>query len=172
MKIVLLGYMASGKSTIGKYLSARLFLPFIDLDDYIEQREEKSISEIFKDEGEIYFRNKEHQYLKELLEKKEDFILSLGGGTPCYGGNMDLIIQTKDVKSVYLQASIKTLQDRIEAQKNKRPLVANLSDNDLTEFIAKHLFERRYFYDKADFKIVIDDKEMTEIVAEIRILLH
>ena len=84
MKIVLLGYMASGKSTIGREISKKLDMKFIDLDDYISKREKRSISEIFKVEGEIYFRKIESSYLGEILNSKDSFILSLGGGTPCY----------------------------------------------------------------------------------------
>ena len=91
MKIVLLGYMASGKSTIGKDLSKNLEVPFIDLDDYIENKFEKSITNIFKEEGEIFFRLQEHEAIKEILENEDRFVLSLGGGTPCYANNMNLI---------------------------------------------------------------------------------
>ena len=88
MKIVLIGYMASGKSTIGKILAKELNLSFIDLDHYISDREQMSIPEIFNQKGEIYFRKIETKCLLEVLEKEQEFILSLGGGTPCYGNNM------------------------------------------------------------------------------------
>ena len=91
MKIVLLGYMASGKSNIGKKLSKKLSMSFIDLDDYIIEKEKMTISDIFKAKGEIYFRLIENKYLKEILLEKKDFILSLGGGTPCYANNMEEI---------------------------------------------------------------------------------
>lgn len=170
MKIVLLGYMASGKSTIGKQLSKRINLPFIDLDAYIEEQEKKTVSTIFKEEGEVYFRLKEHQYLKELLNKKERFILSLGGGTPCYANNMKLIKENKETVSVYLFTSVRVLVNRILNNKNSRPLVANLEDDELKEFIAKHLFERSYFYEQADEKIIINKKSIEEIVAELHFL--
>lgn len=172
MKVVLLGYMASGKSTIGKFLASRTFLPFVDLDEYIEDREKKSISEIFKEEGDIYFRNKEHKYLKELLSKKEDCIISLGGGTPCYAGNMDIITGDEGTKSVYLQANINTIVNRLQKNRQSRPLVASFNEEELQEFVAKHLFERRYFYEKANFKVKIDDKSIKEIVTELRRLLY
>jgi len=171
MKIVLIGYMASGKSTIGKYLADRLFFPFLDLDDYIEKQEKKSIANIFKDKGEIYFRQIEHKYLKEILLSKESFVLSLGGGTPCYANNMSLI-NNSNVSSFYLQSSIKTLVDRLIREKNKRPLVASLENEKISEFVAKHLFERGVFYNKANFIINIDSKSTSEIVKEIRILLN
>ena len=171
MKIVLLGYMASGKSTIGREISKKLDMKFIDLDDYISKREKRSISEIFKVEGEIYFRKIESLYLGEILNSKDSFILSLGGGTPCYSNNMELILNS-DASSIYIKASIKTLVSRLIAEKNKRPLVADLEDDKLIEFVAKHLFERRFFYEQASITINTEDKSAEEITTEIGILLY
>lgn len=171
MKIILLGYMASGKSTIGKQLAAKLLIPFVDLDNYIEECEGKSIKKIFEEEGEIYFRNKEHEYLKELLNKNEDFVLSLGGGTPCYAGNIDVINSYTNVISVYLKANIRTLVNRLELDRVNRPLVASLTNEQLTEYIAKHLFERQFYYNQAKNVITIDSKSMEDIVDEINSLL-
>jgi len=172
MKIILLGYMGSGKTTIGIQLAKKLFLNFTDLDEFIEEKEQKSIKEIFEQKGEIYFRKIEHKYLKQFIKENESYVLSLGGGTPCYAGNLDLILHDKNNLSFYLRGSISTLFKRLSENKFKRPLINDLSDNQLTEFIAKHLFERSIFYDKATYKISIDDKEVQEIVTEIRILLH
>ena len=171
MKIVLLGYMASGKSTIGREISKKLDMKFIDLDDYISKREKRSISEIFKVEGEIYFRRIESLFLGEILNSKDSFILSLGGGTPCYSNNMELILNS-DASSIYIKASIKTLVSRLIAEKNKRPLVADLEDDKLLEFVAKHLFERRFFYEQASITVNTEDKSIEEIITEIRILLY
>ena len=172
MKIILLGYMGSGKTTIGIQLAKKLFLNFTDLDEFIEEKEQKSIKEIFEQKGEIYFRKIEHKYLKQFIKENESYVLSLGGGTPCYAGNLDLILHDKNNLSFYLRGSISTLFKRLSKNKFKRPLINDLSDNQLTEYIAKHLFERSVFYDKATYKISIDDKEVQEIVTEIRILLH
>ena len=171
MKIVLLGYMASGKSTIGREISKKLDMKFIDLDDYISKREKRSISEIFKVEGEIYFRKIESLYLGEILNSKDSFILSLGGGTPCYSNNMELILNS-EASSIYIKAGIKTLVSRLTAEKNKRPLVAELEDDKLVEFVAKHLFERRFFYEQASMTVNTEDKSLEEITTEIRILLY
>ncbi|MDB4098637.1 shikimate kinase [Polaribacter sp.] len=171
MKIVLLGYMASGKSTIGREISKKLDMKFIDLDDYISKREKTSISEIFKVKGEIYFRRIESLYLREILNSKDRFILSLGGGTPCYSNNMELILNS-EASSFYIKASIKTLVSRLTAEKNKRPLVAELEDDKLVEFVAKHLFERRFFYEQASMTVNTEDKSLEEITTEIRILLY
>ncbi|TXD49223.1 shikimate kinase [Polaribacter sp. IC073] len=171
MKIILLGYMASGKSTIGKEVSKKLYMNFIDLDDYISEQEKMSVLEIFKIKGEIYFRRIENTYLKEILNSEGNFVLSLGGGTPCYANNMELI-KNSEAKSVYIKASINTLVARLINEKSKRPLVASLDNEKITEFVAKHLFERRFFYEQADITLSIDKKTIEEIVTEIRIALH
>lgn len=166
MKIVLIGYMASGKSTIGKILAKELNLSFIDLDNYISDREQMSIPEIFTQKGEIYFRKIETKYLLEVLEKEQEFILSLGGGTPCYGNNMEIILNS-DAASVYLKASIPTITERIRTGKRKRPLVAHLSNEELPEFIGKHLFERQFYYLQSNHSIAVDGKQKYEIVDDL-----
>lgn len=171
MKIVLLGYMASGKSTIGRILAEKKQISFIDIDEYIEKKERKTVSEIFEQKGEIYFRKQEHIYLKELLEKEGNFILSLGGGTPCYAGNMDVLLSFNDVKSVYLKTSINTIVDRLINEKSKRPLVARLNKEELAEFVAKHLFERSYFYNQANYKVTVDNKTVDEAIEDLQSIL-
>lgn len=171
MKIVLLGYMASGKSTIGRILAEKKQISFIDLDEYIEKKERKTVSEIFEQKGEIYFRKQEHIYIKELLEKEGNFILSLGGGTPCYAGNMDVLLSFNDVKSVYLKTSINTIVDRLINEKSKRPLVARLNKEELAEFVAKHLFERSYFYNQANYKVTVDNKTVDEAIEDLQSIL-
>jgi shikimate kinase len=166
MKIALIGYMASGKSTIGKILAKELNLSFIDLDHYISDREQMSIPEIFTQKGEIYFRKIETKYLLEVLEKEQEFILSLGGGTPCYGNNMEIILNS-DAASVYLKASITTITERIRTGKRKRPLVAHLSNEELPEFIGKHLFERQFYYLQSNHSITVDGKQKYEIVDDL-----
>jgi len=164
--------MGSGKSVIGQELAKKLYFPFIDLDDYIEKQEKLTISEIFSQKGEIHFRKIEHIYLNELLNSDDKFILSLGGGTPCYAGNIDAILNADKSVSLYLQTSIKVLVERLIEGKTKRPLIANLSDDQINEFVAKHLFERRFYYEQAHKTIKTDSKSLEEIVTEIRMLLH
>jgi len=164
-KITLLGYMGSGKSTVGQILGEKLDLPVIDLDDYISEKEGLGIPEIFETQGEIYFRKRENAYLLELLNSNEHFVLALGGGTPCYANNMDAILEHSD--SYYLKASISTLSERLIKEKDHRPLIASLSEEQLTEFIAKHLFERRNFYEQAENIVVIDRKDPEQIATEI-----
>ena len=157
--------MGSGKSTIGKKVSELIKAPLIDLDDYIVAQEEMSIASIFEIKGEIYFRLQESKYLKQLLDRKGDLVLALGGGTPCYSNNMELIKNTSE--SFYLKASIQTLCNRLIKEKEQRPLIASFNDTQLTEFIAKHLFERRSFYQQSKYIIPIDDKTIEEIAAAI-----
>ncbi len=170
MKIVLVGYMGSGKSTIGKILANKLGLDFWDLDEYIETSEGSAISKLFKEKGEIYFRKKENEYLERLLKDEHNFVLSTGGGAPCYGNNMEVI--QKGTKNVfYLKVSIGELVKRLSTQKSERPLIKNIPDSDLPEFIGKHLFERGFFYEKAWHSILCDGKEAEEIAKEIRSFL-
>lgn len=158
--------MGSGKSTIGKVLSETTNLSFYDLDTYIEEKQQKSISEIFKTKGEIFFRKIEHQYLNELLDLKEEAIISLGGGTPCYANN-HLHFKKDHIESYYLKGSIKTLSNRLKLEIEQRPILNNTED-DLETFVAKHLFDRSYFYNKAKHKINIDNKTVFQICAEIK----
>ncbi len=168
MIVVLVGYMASGKSTLGKILAEKLNFEFQDLDDYIEKMENTTISAIFKLKGEVAFRMMETQYLKELLASKNNLVLSLGGGTPCYGNNMEVILKATNAKSIYLKASIPTLVSRLKTEKNKRPLLAHIeTDALLTEFIGKHLFERSQFYSLAEVTVTTDNKVEKDIVEEL-----
>lgn len=168
MIIVLIGYMASGKSTIGKILSSKLNYRFVDLDDFIESNENLNISEIFQTKGEIYFRKLESNYLNLLINDYDDIVLSLGGGTPCYANNINTIINSEKTTSIYLKASITTITKRLKNEKAKRPLVAHLkTEEDLIEFIGKHLFERSTYYNQANYSISIDDKTKEDIIEEI-----
>ncbi|MEP5253684.1 MULTISPECIES: shikimate kinase [Winogradskyella] len=168
MILVLIGYMGSGKSTIGKALAKSLSYRFLDLDDYISEQESASVSEIFKTKGEIYFRKKEMTHLKAILNAEEDTVLALGGGTPCYGNNMSIITESDNVKSFYLKLSIPNLVTRLSKEKDHRPLISHLqTKEDLTEFIGKHLFERSAYYSEADHVLVTDHKTPQEIIEAI-----
>ncbi|QLG44160.1 shikimate kinase [Costertonia aggregata] len=169
MKIVLVGYMGSGKSTVAKLLANAMKLKFLDLDNYIEQRLGSKIPIIFKERGELFFRKKEHEYLKCILDNENDLVLSVGGGTPCYAGNMDSIIEKADAV-FYLKVSLPVLVQRLSKEKENRPLIKNIPDEDLPEFIGKHLFERSFYYSQATYKVLCDKKEPKTIVDEIQSL--
>ncbi|MDN3607217.1 shikimate kinase [Kaistella yonginensis] len=169
MIISLIGYMGSGKSHISKVLSQKLDVKLIDFDKEIIFRNNMSIPEIFEKRGEIFFRKQEKLLLEEILSTEKTCILSLGGGTPAYYNNIEVITQKST--SIYLRTSVKTLTERLLKQKQKRPLIAKISDADLPEFIAKHLFERQPYYGQAKFTVITDSKTPEEIVAEIIALL-
>ena len=172
MKIFLLGYMGSGKSTLGKALSKTLSIPFKDLDQQIEDGEKITIPYMFKTKGELYFRKKEREYLLEELVNPISHIVALGGGTPCYYDNMDRLINSAH-HVIYCRASIHTLTKRLFQDKSNRPLISHLqSSQALQEFIGKHLFERNSIYQKAPLQIEVDDKPIEDSVQEIIQLLH
>ncbi len=171
--IILIGYMGCGKSTVGKRLAEINHMDYVDLDDYIEKKEGATIKDIFKNKGEVYFRKIETAYLQDCLSSLKNTVLSLGGGTPCFGVNMQTIVDAKNSSSVYLQTSIGGLAERLFKEKDKRPLIAHTTTVDeLTEFIAKHVFERSQYYLQSEFKVSTDSKSVSQIVDEIVELLN
>lgn len=168
MIVALMGYMGSGKSTIGKNLATVLNYKFLDLDEYISEQENCSIPELFKNKGEIYFRKKETQYLNEVLSTKDNLVLALGGGTPCYGNNINILLDNSNVNLFYLKLSIPNLVLRLFKEKDSRPLISHLTTKEeLTEFIGKHLFERTQYYNQASNIITSDNKSKKDILEEI-----
>ncbi|MTE27803.1 shikimate kinase [Winogradskyella ouciana] len=168
MIVVLMGYMGSGKSTIGKELATLLKYNFLDLDDYISEKENATISDIFKDKGEIYFRKKETEYLKEIIDSYNDIVLALGGGTPCYGNNLKILNDDKKVVTIYLKLSIPLLATRLYAERDNRPLISHLSsEEELLEFIGKHIFERTQYYNQAQHIITTDHQTKKDILEAI-----
>lgn len=169
-KIVLLGYMGCGKSTIAKRLSKNINVPFVDLDDYIAEKTNLSVSAIFEQRGEIYFRKVEHESFVTLLSSPEPLIIGLGGGTPCYANN-HVLLKQEGITSFYLKASIETLFDRLSFNKSKRPLIADKTNEEMKEFIAMHVFERSYYYNQALHTVVVDGKTVDETIDDIILLL-
>ena len=171
MKIILLGYMGSGKSTIGQTLANELNLSFVDLDHAIEKEIGMSIRDFFEASGELKFRRLENDVLEKVILENRSMILSTGGGTPCYGNNLELMKSALKTKVFYLKASIKTLSERLVSEKDTRPLIQAIREEDLPEFISKHLFERSSFYLQAHHVIDIDQKSVKTIAKEIIELL-
>ena len=170
-KVILVGYMGSGKSIIGQLLSEKTGVLFLDLDQIIEAREKSSIKKIFETKGEIYFRKLEHLIFEELVQSSQNFILSTGGGTPCYANNHKML-SGAGIFSIYLAASVDTLCNRLYSQQEKRPLLLNKSENELKDFIAKHVFERNYYYNQTNYIIDTNNKTPDAIVNEINVLLQ
>ena len=164
MKYFLIGFMGSGKSYIGKKICEKINLSHIDLDDYIAKHEHKSISNIFFENGEVYFREIEKQYLSKIINK-DNFLLSTGGGTPIYNNNLDLM--NLHGLTIYLRYSHKTLYNRLKNSRDKRPLIKDLSNSELKQFIKQELDKREETYNKA--KVVIqEDTSINKIIRLLR----
>jgi shikimate kinase len=154
--------MGSGKSTVGQGLAKELNLQFIDLDNYIEERNFMTIPEIFASAGEDGFRKVEQHALKELSEF-ENVVVATGGGTPCFFDNMELIKRTGI--SVFLNGSPRILAERLMVSKTERPLIKGKSREELAEFIHETLNKRDYWYKQADLIIDFDsDLKVPEVL--------
>jgi shikimate kinase len=145
-RIYIIGFMGSGKSTAGKKLAATLEWQFLDLDIQIERQEGQSIKDIFSSHGEDHFREIESKTLLN-LNTSENTVISTGGGTPCYGNNMDYLISTGLV--VYLKMTPGQLMSRLERSTRDRPLIKKLNKKELLKFISDKLLEREEYYLKA-----------------------
>jgi shikimate kinase len=162
MRIYLIGYMGSGKSTVGRELATALNLQFIDLDSYIEERNFKTIPEIFDSVGEDGFRKAEQRALHEISEF-ENVVVATGGGAPCFFDNMELIKQTGI--SVYLNGTPRIIAERLMNSKTERPLIKGKSKKELAEFIHETLNKRDYWYKQASLIINFDhDLSIPEIL--------
>src|SRR5690606_38082227 len=166
-KIILVGNMGSGKSVVGERLAKISDLEYYDLDQIIEKSEGKPITDLFQNKGEIYFRKVESQLYREFLEKETSFVLSLGGGTPCYANN-HLLLQQEDVLSFYLKTPVSTLVERLKNEKQNRPILAHLPDSELEEYLNKLLFDRSFYYHQAKYIINTEGKTVDEIAQEIK----
>ena len=172
-RIILVGYMGSGKTTVGKALSKETGMMFYDLDWYIENRMRKSVSQIFAEKGEDSFRKIEYNMLHEVAEF-EDVIISCGGGTPCFFDNMDYLNQQGDV--VYLKATPETLYKHLLMAKVERPLLKGKSAEELIDYITEHLKQRAPFYEKAryvlDVSVLDEYDKIRTSVATLRTMLN
>ncbi|MDR1632933.1 MAG: shikimate kinase [Dysgonamonadaceae bacterium] len=147
-KFFLIGYMGSGKTTVGKQLARELNLQFMDLDLFIENRYHKSISAIFEEKGEAAFRKIERKALMEMLDF-ENVVISTGGGTPCFFDNIDLMNQSGI--TIYLKVSVDELVERLKNAKQKRPLIKNKDSEEIKDYITANLGKREQFYNQATF---------------------
>ena len=171
-RIILLGYMGAGKTTVGRALAKRLGLRFYDLDWYIETRFCKKVSQIFAQEGEEGFRRKERNMLHEVAEF-EDVIISLGGGAPCFFDNMDYINQQGD--TIYLKGSTEVLYEHLMLARGKRPLLEGKTPDELKAYIEESLQVREPFYSKAkytyDIQFLGTGEKVNQSVEEICLML-
>ncbi len=162
-RIILIGYMGAGKTTIGRQLAMALGLQFYDLDWYIEMRYHKKVSEIFAEHGEEHFRDLEQRMLHEVAEF-EDVVISCGGGTPCYGDNMQYMNQ--QAETVYLKLTPETLCEHLMMGRTVRPLILGKTGDELQEYIRQSLEAREPFYSQAKHIVdvsLMDNFEKIEI---------
>ncbi len=157
MKLFLVGFMGSGKTHWGKLLAKKLQLPFFDMDRVITEKEQKTIADIFSDKGEEHFRYMEREVLEKIVEENEHFVLSCGGGTPCFFNNIQFMKQKGKV--VWLNTKIDTLVKRLLIDKNKRPLLKNIADQELKSYILKKILGRKLYYEQAD--IVVNEESLS-----------
>lgn len=163
MKIFLIGYMASGKSTLGQMMAEELHLPFIDLDQEIEETEGKTISEIFAQEnGESLFRELEKDELNDIIKHRDKFVMATGGGTPCYHDGILQMNQTGT--TIFLDVSEKEIERRLKTSEIRRPLLDEKSETQTTEFIEKNLAERRPLYEQAGFILRSDNVGLADLL--------
>lgn len=154
--------MGCGKSTLGKKLANKLNKPFFDLDEEIEKKEGVSINELFEKNGEDNFRKREREVLMDIISANENFVMSVGGGTPCFYKNMDLIKQSGT--SVYLKYNAGILASRLINAKTTRPLISKLSEVELKAFISLKLNEREVFYNQSTFIIESNNINVKDVV--------
>lgn len=159
--IYIMGFMASGKSTFGKKLATLLGVDFIETDRLIEEREKKSIQQIFDEKGELYFRKLEKEILQNMdLSKKT--VIALGGGTPCTAKNINWI--HSHGSSIYLKLSTDLLIGRLRQNKQKRPLTKSLSDEEIGQLVREKMKERAPYYQSATYSFDIENGTLKEMI--------
>jgi len=163
-KVYIIGFMGSGKSTTGMKLASFLGWSFTDLDRSIEERTGLSIPEIFSLHGEAWFREKESETLKN-LRSLTNGVISTGGGTPCYGSNMDYMLETG--LTIYLKLTPGQLRSRLSGTSDQRPLIKDLGDEDLLRFIEEKLAIREKWYNRAELTFNGFDTDIRLIYSQI-----
>lgn len=165
MRIYLIGYMGSGKSTIGKKLATRLGYSFLDLDNVIEEEQQQTVAEIFLEKGEDAFRSLERLALHQTFEM-DDIVVSVGGGTPVFYENMEMM--KRNGLCIYLKSSPELLASRLQRNQQQRPLIASLSQDELLLFVREQLAKRLVFYEKSEMHI--EAKDLTPAILHTQVL--
>ena len=163
-RIFLIGYMGSGKTTVGKLLAKRLGYSFVDMDAHIEEQQFKSVGQIFAERGEDEFRVLEQRCLHEVAQF-DDVIISTGGGAPCFFDNMEYM--NTHGTSIYLRFTAAELADRLATQAAKRPLIATKKGDELRQFISEGLNKREPFYTQANYSAEGDVNSVIEQIVTI-----
>jgi shikimate kinase len=154
LHIFLIGFMGSGKTYWGNHWSKRSGLPYFDIDEMVEEEQKKTIAKIFAEDGEDHFRDLETAALRRFAEKGNAIVAS-GGGTPCYNDNISWM--NNNGTSVYLRSSAENILKRLVSEKQKRPLIKNLQDDELLFYIKEKIKERELFYNRAKIILNVDD---------------
>ena len=160
--IFLIGFMASGKTSKGKNIARKMEIPFIDLDRVIEEQEKQTITDIFETKGESYFRKLEAKILRQ-FPKDLKAVIAVGGGAPCFYDNIQYMNYLGT--SVFLKRSKQRILGRLRQNKDKRPLVAKLNDQELKDFIEQGLANRNSFYEQAEFIFDADEQKINKLIA-------
>lgn len=172
-RIILIGYMGAGKTTLGKALAREMKVQFCDLDWFIEERYHRTIQQIFDEKGEAGFRDIERKMLYEVAEF-EDIIISCGGGTPCFFDNIEFM--NSKAQTVYLKATPEILFQHLKMGKTERPLLKGKTDEELKAYIQASLATREPFYSRArytlDVSLLDDYKKIQDAVRLLRELLN
>jgi len=161
--LILIGFMGSGKTTLGKRLANQLKMPFVDSDDSIEKRTGIKIEQIFETHGESFFRELEKKWLLT-LGNLQPSVIATGGGLPCFDRNLEALKESGKV--FYLQRPARELAQRLSVSKTNRPLILNLTSEELVQFIEEKIIEREVFYLQADF-ILDRDEQMPNVIKKI-----
>ncbi len=162
IRIILIGYMGAGKTSVGKELAKALGVVFYDLDWYIETRMRRSVKELFDERGEEGFRKIEHNMLHEVAEF-ENVVISCGGGAPCYFDNMDYL--NAQGETVYLKATPEVLLAHLKMGRGVRPLLLEKSDEEKLSFMRNQLAEREKIYEKAKYVFSVNQMNTYEDIA-------
>jgi len=166
MKIFLIGFMGAGKSHWGRLLSQKLTIPFFDLDQQVADHAGKSIPEIFSTDGEERFRMQEKEVLHLITESHERFVMACGGGSPCYFNNIEYMHQAGGT-TVWINTPLEILFHRLVKEKDKRPLIKELSDEQLKSFISKKFADRKIYYEQADIKMEEEPVQIEKLIEKI-----
>ena len=167
MRIYLIGFMGAGKTHWGRLLSEKLGMRFFDLDEQVTEHAGKSIPEIFATEGEEQFRIMEKEVLHIITESHESFVMACGGGSPCYFNNIEYMNQSGT--TVWINTPLETLFQRLVVEKEKRPLIKELSDEQLKNFITKKFADRKIYYEQAD---IIEDERLIQLEQLVEKIFH
>lgn len=165
MKIFLIGFMGAGKTHWGRLLSEKLGIRFFDLDEQVTEHAGKSIPEIFATEGEEQFRLLEKEVLYIITESHGSFVMACGGGSPCYFNNIEYMNQSGT--TVWINTPLDTLFDRLVKEKDKRPLIKELSVEQLRGFISKKFADRKIYYEQANVTVDEEPVQLDRLIEKI-----